>query len=382
MRAISSSGPVAGLCVLMAAAPVAGAPAEPLLGDEPRAGSLLRVFTDSDRVTVKSFNAGYAFTMPRQSLLNLHWNHERVTIPAIDAPVGSSEAVDAITTASRPISGNAYTDFVKVRNEITGAWDRGAIGVDYYLSTESDYLAQQLGARWQKDYNDQRLNFSFGTSVGWDAIEPLADDDTNLGGGSRTTLHWNAVATQVVSPTTMVRLGAEYNVVDGLQHNPYRNVYAGGTNVPERHPDARQRRDVFVKLNQYLPNRSSGKLSYRLYNDDWGINSHEVGTRLSQYITGGMFARYEYRWYSQTAAEFWSDDYTSVNGIDGYLTGDYRMGRLSSHLFGAALDFDFTTLRPETPVLGRLDLWFSVQRYFNSNNYSANIFETGLDVRF
>jgi len=229
---------------------------------------------------------------------------------------------------------------------------------------------------------DQQLNLSVGTSFGWDAIDPLADDDTNTGTESKTTLHWNAVATQVVSPTTMVRVGVEYNIVDGLQHNPYRNVYAGGTNVPERHPSERQRRDAFVKVNQYLPNRSSAKLSYRLYNDDWGIDSHEIGTRLNQYLTGGVFARYEYRWYTQTAADFWRDEYATTNGVDGWRTGDYRMGALSSHLFGLALDFDFNTLQPATPVLGRLDLWLSVQRYFNSNNYSANIFETGLDVRF
>lgn len=382
MRRILPGALAAALCV---AAPAAAAPAgtaEPLGGDDPSAGSLLRVFTDSDRVTVKSYNGSYAFALPRQGTFNLHWNHERVKIPAIDAPVGSSEAVDAITTASRPISGNAYSDFVKVRNEFTGAFERGALGLDYYLSTESDYLGQQLGARWQRDLNDQRLNLSFGTSLGWDAIKPLADDDTNAGSDSKTTVHANAVATQVVSPTTMVRVGLEYNVVDGLQHNPYRNVWAGGTNVPERHPSARQRRDAFVRLHQYLPNRSSAKLGYRLYNDDWGIDSHEIASRLSQYLTQGVFARWEYRWYTQSAADFWRDEYATTDGVGGYRSGDYRMGELSSHLFGLALDFDFTTLQPETPVLGRLDLWLSVQRYFNSNNYSANIFETGLDVRF
>src|SRR6185295_8531489 len=119
---------------------------------------------------------------------------------------------------------------------------------------------------------------------------------------------------------------------EGLQHNPYRNVYAGGSIVPERHPERRQREDAFVKVNQYLPNRSSLKGSYRFYIDDWGINSHELGGKLSQYITQGFFAHYEYRYYTQTAADFYRDEYASVSGIDGYRSGDYRMNALSSHL--------------------------------------------------
>jgi hypothetical protein len=27
-------------------------------------------------------------------------------------------------------------------------------------------------------------------------------------------------------------------------------------------------------------------------------------------------------------------------------------------------------------------LWFDVERYFNSNHYSANVVETGVDFRF
>ena len=47
--------------------------------------------------------------------------------------------MDAITTASRPISGNAYQDYVKVRNEAQGEYARGPAAVSYYVSSEADY---------------------------------------------------------------------------------------------------------------------------------------------------------------------------------------------------------------------------------------------------
>jgi hypothetical protein len=352
-----------------------------LLDEAPTIGPLMRMFTDSHHVRVRSLVGNGTVPLGSASL-SLHWNNERVTVPGITAPPGSQEAVDAITTASRPISGNAYQDFIKLRNEFEGEVARGGAAVDYYASQEQDYRAHQLGARYHRDVMSDLLDVSVGTSYGWDAIDPLPDDDTHTSPDTKTTLHVNAVATRILSPTTLFRVGIETNVVDGLQHNPYRNVYAGGTVMPERHPDHRERRDAFMRVNQYLPNRSSLKLNYRYYQDDWGVDSHELGSRLGQYITRGLSARWEYRWYTQTRADFYRDEYESVDGIDGYRSGDYRLNRLSSHLFGAGLDADLDALAESSPILRHLALWFTYERYFNSNNYSADILETGLDFRF
>lgn len=349
--------------------------------DQPAGGTLMRWFTDSDHVSVRSMSGDYAWPLKSASL-NFHFNNERVVIPAVAAPPGTQDAVDAITTASRPISGNAFQDFVKTRNEVQGEYDRGATALSYYVSSESDYLAQQIGGRWSRDNPEQTRNLSLGTSWSWDDIQPVADDDTQQGPAHKSTLHWNAVITNVVSPVTMVRYGVEYNLVSGLQHNPYRNVYAGGTRVPERHPDHRQRRDAFVRVNHALPNRSSIKFNYRFYNDDWGIDSHELGTRLSQYVTRGLSVRWEYRWYTQSAATFYRDEYTDPSGIDGYRSGDYRLNDLASHLFGGSVRMDLDAFAPQRTFVRRLSLWLDVERYFNSNNYSANVIETGVDFRF
>jgi hypothetical protein len=370
----------------LAAAALCAVPGSALAADaldtEPVVGSMLRLFTDSEQIAVRSLMGNYAFSMWRDAGVTLHWNNERVTIPAVKAPPGTDDAVDAITTASRPIAGNAFEDYVKVRNEVQGELERGPATFQYYVSSESDYLAQQLGATMNRDFMDQQLNVSMGTSYGWDAIAPLADDDTRTAADQKSTIHWNAVATRVLTPTTMLRLGLEYNVVNGLQHNPYRNVYAGGGHVPERHPEHRERRDAFLKLSQYLNQRSSVKLGYRFYDDDWGIASHELDSRLSQYLVHGLYARWEYRWYTQTPATFWRDEYEDAEGVGGYRSGDYRMGPLSSHLFGLALDLDLDAFAVENERLKPFAVRIEYDRYFNSNNYSANILEAGLDYKF
>ena len=373
-----------GRCVIAAALGAAGAApafAQDALGPG-AANGLFRMFADSKHVLVRSLVEDCTVPLHGDANLTLHWNHERVTVPAIHAAAGSQEAIDAITTASRPIEGNAYQDFEKVRNELEGSVARGGASFGYYHSIESDYLAHQLSASYARDLRDEQLNLSFGSSYGWDDIEPLADQRSATAANRKTTVHWNAVATRVLSTTSVVRFGLEYNHVNGLQHNPYRMVYAGGTTVSEHHPETRERRDAFLKFHQYLSNRSSLKFDYRFYDDDWGIVSHELAGGVTQYITRGLSAGYEYRWYTQTAADFWRRDYASTQGVGGFVTGDYRLSPLSSHLLGFSMNADLGVLAPDSPKLRRFGLSFDYERYFNNNNYSADILETGVDFRF
>ena len=137
-----------------------------------------------------------------------------------------------------------------------------------------------------------------------------------------------------------------------------------------------------MRVSQYIDNLSSVKLDYRFYDDDWGVTSHTYGAKLNQYVTDEFIVRYRYRYYTQLPAYFYRDEYTAPGGIGGYQTGDYRLGDFGAHLFGGRV-----TWRPYR-VLGNLgfperaQLVFGYERYFNSNNFSANVFETGLRISF
>ena len=104
--------------------------------------------------------------------------------------------------------------------------------------------------------------------------------------------------------------------------------------------------------------------------------------RLNQYITENAIVRYRYRFYTQTAADFYSDDYVDPTGIDGFRTADYRLEAFNSHLFGARLDLNLGVLHRSSALLGRAHFNLKFERYFNSNNFSANILESGLVYKF
>jgi hypothetical protein len=345
---------------------------------------LFQLFADVDDIHVFSNHANYRMDHNSGARFDLRLNHELVVIPAVEAPIGSQEAIDAITTASRPIrtTADAYEDFTKTRDEVRAGVQHRGVAAGYYVSNETDYFAQLFSASYNRDFFQQNLNLAGGFSYGKDDIEPLEDADTSQIAAYRKSFHYSFVATQVLTRTTIARLGVELSEVDGLQHNPYRNVWVDGSNEAELHPSTRSRRDLFVKMHQYVTNRSSLKLNYKLYEDDWGIASHTVGASVSQYVDDDIVVRYRYRYYTQSSADFYRDDYTNPGGVGGFQTGDYRMGEFDAHLFGSRVEWALRSLFDESSWMSRFRLSLNYERYFNSNNFSANIFESGLSLVF
>lgn len=347
------------------------------------ANYLFRFFSDADEVHVASHYGFYDLDLEGGARLSLSYNHERITVPGVAAPAGSQEAVDAITTASRPISGDdAFEDFTKSRNELRAQVDRNGLGIGYYVSRETDYFAQQVDGSISRSFFEENTTVSGEMSYGWDRISPLADDDTHSREDRRRTVHGSLVLSQVLSPKTVAQVGAEIARVEGLQHNPYRNVYAAGGRIPERHPDERERRDLFVRLNRYLVGRSSAQLEYRFYEDDWGVGSQTIGAKVYQYIGPDVVVRHRYRYYSQEAADFYRDEYALADGVGGYRTADYRLREMDSHLFGSRLDLSLGRMWKRKDWLEATQFSVSYERYFNDENFSANVFEMGFGVKF
>lgn len=377
------------LCAAALGLCAGGRPARAAI-QEQKSAYLFRVFSDVKDVRVLSNYASYDLRLMNQAKLRMQWNHEVVVVAGVSAPPGSPEAVDAITTASRPIArtANAFEDYTKVRNELTADVGLRQVTAGYYISSESDYLAQLVKAGWSRSLIDNNLTLGVSSSFGWDAISPLPDDNVPgqparvLPNDRRRSWDWNASATQVLSTTTLLHVGAELNEVRGLQHNPYRNVYAGGAPRPEVHPEERSRRDFYVDLDQFLLNRSSVTLSYRYYNDDWGVSSNTLAARVTQYISDDVTVEYRYRWYDQGAADFFRTEYASADGVDGYRTGDYRLSDFTAHLFGARLQMNLAAVGHRQPLLTHFDWSVKYERYFNTNNFSADLLESGLVYRF
>ena len=117
-------------------------------GDD-TAGCLVHYFADVNGVDVMTTYVDYGFS-PRAGVdASLEWSHDMVTIPAIEAPRGSAEAVDAITTASRPIgdADQPYQDYVKTRDALQGAVSYRSVS-GRVLRLDRERLLRADGHRW------------------------------------------------------------------------------------------------------------------------------------------------------------------------------------------------------------------------------------------
>jgi hypothetical protein len=140
----------------------------------------------------------------------------------------------------------------------------------------------------------------------------------NLVGGLQTVRALVGV-TQNLTPTLRLSAGYEIAVLgfgsanNGWQSNVYRTANVGGAPSREMVPFQRIRQSMAaaffwtipldIRLMPYLAFRPS----YRLYWDDWGLQSHTPELRIHVPV-GPVEWRITGRWYTQNHVSFWSDD--------------------------------------------------------------------------
>lgn len=160
--------------------------------------------------------------------------------------------------------------------------------------------------------------------------------------------------TQAWTPTFATQLIYTAQLLDGFQSNAYRSIIvAQGLKAQEHHPEVRLRQAVAVRLNWFLrPIKVAWRLTGRVYRDTWDITSGTGELEAERYFFEGVRATLRGRFYRQTGALFWSDDYTGGDAPLGpkgqYFTGDRELSPFWSFAVGARVAQTFhPTPRPE-----------------------------------
>ncbi|MFQ5649856.1 MAG: DUF3570 domain-containing protein [bacterium] len=337
------------------------------------------LFSDNSGTTVQSPAVEIAKRVLGNLEFLMRYSLDRVIIPPIRGLAATPSPTDGITGASRPVDEDepANESFTKDRNELNIGLALPGFRTSYYYSRESDYLGRMVTVAGDVDFNQRNTNVAASYSYGWDDIRPLGADTSH----TKRSHSANLTLTQALSPKLIGRAGVDLSYADGFQSNPYRTVNAAGEILLENHPLQRTRAAVFLKLNRYFKTQTSLHMEYRFYRDDWQVQSHTMSFFYHQYFNDKVLIRYRYRYYQQSAAYFFRDTYPAVQQV---MTSDYKLEKFNAHLFGFKIEYKLTDLLQDGFLSFMSNATFEAkyERYFTSNDFTADIFQLGLVLNY
>jgi hypothetical protein len=239
-----------------------------------------------------------------------------------------------------------------------------AAGVGF--STEYDYthLGANLGVT--RDFN--RRNTTLAAAVAWaqEDIDPVGgaplplapmldvgDDSSKAGTDSKDVLDVLLGLTQVLGPSTVLRVNYSFSdssgyltdpykilsVVDPVTGEPLARTPAPGESGPsgvylyESRPDSRAKQSLYAEVKHDFAGRVLGA-SYRYATDDWGIDSHTLDARLRLPLGESDYLEPHLRYYTQTAADFYRFSLIDGEPLPEFATADPRLAELDGVTVG------------------------------------------------
>jgi hypothetical protein len=297
---------------------------------------------------------------------------EALTIHAgysADIVSGASESIKAGPTVADVVSAASVHDFRQVgTGGLVVRRNHTEIGASYAYGTEHDYRSNTIAATAVTDFYQRNTKFEFAFAHGFDKVCDLAsnasqaptvrfalDESKGCFTSDKTrrslpvsTDNFQGAWTQSWTPLFASQLVLTGAVQHGFLSNPYRAVVvsSAGESAQEHHPENRARGAVALRLKYFIkPIDAAVGVGFRAYRDTWDIISQTYEIDFEQGILPWLRFQVRGRYYHQTGASFWSDDYTGGEPLNGprgqYFSGDREVSPLSSLLGGARVTASF-----------------------------------------
>ena len=287
------------------------------------------------------------------------WQADVVSGASVATKAGPSYATehsaDVVTTAS-------VHDFRNLgHGEVALKGDSTSFVAGYAYGQEHDYLSSSIHANARTDayQHNTQLELSYGhnwdevcnrvQSVNailpsqWTALEDSVGCFTSAPGRTKNPIAIDTYETswaQSWTPVLETQLTYTGQLVDGFQSDPYRSVILGeGIKAQEHVPNDRAREALTAHLAYYLRSlKGAVRLMLRAYHDTWAIDSGTVELELEKSLGENLRLMLRGRFYQQSGAVFWSDDYTGglppLGPRGQYWTGDRELSPFWSWLGG------------------------------------------------
>ncbi len=269
----------------------------------------------------------------------------------------TSASSDKIDLKANSSASSADTRFYPTINWSMENEKKGTtLGTAISSSTEFDYQSYGANINFAKKMNNKSGEFTAKFQTYLDQVKlilPLelrsntGGRGNNYGTAARNTLVGSLSYSQIINKNFEVMLLADVAQQQGYLSLPFHRVYfKDGTVHQENLPSSRFKLPLGFRANYFVADNFIVKTYYRFYTDDWGLTSHtaniEVPIKITPFVSVSPF----YRFYSQTAAKYFSP-YQTHTASDTYYTSNYDVSKFNTNFFGAGIRF-----APEKDVFG------------------------------
>jgi len=309
-------------------------------------------FGELGRYDIDVHQFQYVSPLGRDFALFIDANHEDMsgaspwfsTANAAGEPVINMSGASGITDARSELSiGTRYYS----QNGNFG----GAVG----YSEENDYRATYVNLSGSRNFNNDLTTVTLGFSHSADDIFPTDAELFNRVRNEDKRATSAAVSlSQVINRVTTFQTALSITEQSGYLSDPYK--------LQDARPDNKTQIALSNSL-RYFFIEADGALqaNYRYYRDDFGISSHTLDLSWFQNINRTFQIAPVLRFYSQSAAEF----YTNIDDFTKPLTepqsSDYRLSAFGAFSGGINLIADF----------GDWTTTFTAERYVANEKYSV-----------
>ena len=324
--------------------------------------------------------------------LSAGWDADVVagaSVAVVDAPASS---IDALSSASVTDVRHVAKGRLELRDETT------TLRLGYQYGTESDYRSHAFDVSARTELFERNTAFELTYARGFDSLcdldqpraqnavdrqrLPSSDGCFDDAADATTTTQDVSLQTfqgswsQAWAPVFSTQLTLTAQLVDGFQSNAYRAVWLGRSSAQEHHPDFRARYAIGLGARLWLkPLKAAVQVDARAYRDTWDVQSVTAEVAWDQTLGGGLRLRVRGRYYQQTSATFFSDDYAREPRGE-YFTGDRELSAMSSYTVGGRIAWAVPA-NDEGEVLGFLTS-FSLIGKFDYMNYDFTAFHYGV----
>src|SRR5665213_1112879 len=226
-------------------------------------------------------------------------------------------------------------------------YGRQIFSPSFAWSEESDYVSRAFAFNESLYFNNKSTMLTFGWACNMDQVR----DDTRTWVDKHSDDFLLGLV-QIMGKNSYLTVNGTVGNETGYLADPYRGVMLISTNAlqqnpndasmyPEVRPRHRTKGIMDISWTQYIPPlHGSLESDYRYFEDTWGTFAQTVDMHWHQKIGKKLVASFGFRYYYQTAADFYAVDFTRLPDV---YSADYRCSEFET--FGYSLKLSYRVLR-------------------------------------